>query len=98
MFNYVKKQIKNLMFAGKLPHRYKIVIAGNHEISFDRTFTNQFQSGDPKVNHIPNFGIPRSVMVKAVSLPNANSYLTNCIYLQDSEVILFGIKFYGTPW
>jgi hypothetical protein len=25
-------------------------------------------------------------------------YLTNCIYLQDSSVTLFGIKFYGTPW
>lgn len=24
--------------------------------------------------------------------------LTNCIYLQDREVIIEGIKFYGTPW
>lgn len=25
-------------FLGRLPHRYKIVIAGNHESSFDRQF------------------------------------------------------------
>ena len=24
--------------------------------------------------------------------------LTNCIYLQDQEVIIDGIKFYGSPW
>jgi hypothetical protein len=26
------------------------------------------------------------------------SELTNCIYLEDSSVTLFGIKIYGTPW
>lgn len=29
---------------GKLPHRHKIVIAGNHELSFDPSFTHPFQS------------------------------------------------------
>jgi hypothetical protein len=24
--------------------------------------------------------------------------LTNCIYLEDSAVTLFGLKFYGSPW
>ena len=28
----------------------------------------------------------------------ARKELTNCIYLQDSEVIVAGIKFYGSPW
>lgn len=29
---------------GTLPHKHKIVIAGNHELSFDNTFTHPFQS------------------------------------------------------
>lgn len=29
---------------GNLTHKHKIVIAGNHELSFDRTFTHPFQS------------------------------------------------------
>lgn len=28
---------------GQLPHKHKIVIAGNHELSFDETFTHPFQ-------------------------------------------------------
>lgn len=30
-------------FAGLLPHKHKLVIAGNHELSFDHTFTHPFQ-------------------------------------------------------
>ena len=26
------------------------------------------------------------------------SELTNCIYLQDTAINLYGLKFYGTPW
>lgn len=29
---------------GTLPHKHKIVIAGNHELSFDETFTHPFQN------------------------------------------------------
>jgi Icc-related predicted phosphoesterase len=28
----------------------------------------------------------------------ARSLMTNCIYLEDSEVVIDGIKFYGSPW
>lgn len=31
------------IFTGQLPHKHKIVIAGNHELSFDHTFTHPFQ-------------------------------------------------------
>lgn len=30
--------------AGQLPHKHKLVIAGNHELSFDHTFTHPFQN------------------------------------------------------
>ncbi len=55
-------------FLGTLPHRHKIVIAGNHDYCFQN--------------------------MSEVS----RKRLTNAIYLQDEEVALQGIKFYGSPW
>ncbi|MHA2104937.1 MAG: metallophosphatase domain-containing protein [Candidatus Hodarchaeales archaeon] len=53
---------------GSLPHPHKIVIAGNHEIFFERE--NE----------------------------HARSLMTNVTYLEDEEVVIDGIKFYGSPW
>lgn len=53
---------------GSLPHKHKIVIAGNHDFCFQQT---------PK---------------------NAQQEITNAIYLEDSEIIVEGLKFYGSPW
>lgn len=55
-------------FLGTLPHPHKIVIAGNHDLCFER-----YREA-------------------------CEELLTNCIYLQDQEVILDGVKFYGSPW
>lgn len=55
-------------FLGELPHKYKVVIAGNHDISFE------------------------------TKPEEARKLLTNCIYLQDSEVTIEGIRIYGSPW
>ena len=30
------------MFAGSLPHKHKVVIAGNHEISFDDNMLGEY--------------------------------------------------------
>ena len=76
-----------------LPHKHKIVIAGNHEITFDpKSFANceakkkifgaNFDTESPEVNTFPNFA----------------QLLTNCIYLEDSGVEVLGLKIYGTPW
>ena len=32
------------------------------------------------------------------SVEDMKKELTNCIFLQDSSVELFGLKIYGTPW
>jgi hypothetical protein len=99
----------NFMFnvSGKLPHKHKIVIAGNHELSFDKTFTNPIRqspsdrsthTGPSLVDQIPTLGIPKDKIAEAVQTPNVKDYLTNCIYLEDSEVLLYGLKIYGTPW
>lgn len=56
-------------FFGKLPHKWKIFVAGNHETNFPR-------KNKRKIDRV----------------------LKNGIYLQDSFVIIEGIKIYGTPW
>jgi len=54
---------------GDLPYKYKIVIAGNHEIGFNNWTKEEIRAK-----------------------------LSNAMYLQDEEVTIEGIKFYGTPW
>lgn len=51
-----------------LPHRHKLIIAGNHDLIFEN---------EPVI---------------------ARNALTNAIYLQDSEVVIEGLRIYGSPW
>lgn len=81
---------------GRLPHAYKIVIAGNHELSFDPHFSGA--NGMLDVNKISTLGLKREKMVQAVQDVDAKNYLTNCIYLEDTGTQIWGIKIYGTPW
>ncbi|XP_011873254.1 PREDICTED: UPF0046 protein C25E10.12 isoform X3 [Vollenhovia emeryi] len=93
---------------GNLPHKHKIVIAGNHELSFDRTFTHPFSvhtSGDHQkhtgtsiLDDIPTLGMSKDALAEAIKTNNIKDYLTNCTYLEDSEIVVHGIKIYGTPW
>ena len=53
---------------GMLPHKHKIVIAGNHDFLFEKK---------------PD---------------EARKLLTNATYLQDSAVVIDGVKFWGSPW
>jgi len=53
---------------GTLPHRHKIVIAGNHDWVFQ----------------------------EAPAL--ARDALTNAIYLEDSGIVIEGVRFWGSPW
>lgn len=90
--------------SGTLPHKHKLVIAGNHELSFDPTFTHPLSNcRSPSrtmhlINEIPTLGNARESLTDAVKAKNMRDRLTNCTYLQDQELILYGIKFYGTPW
>lgn len=54
----------------QLPHKHKIVIAGNH----DWCFVNK----------------GREMSAGAIS--------ESATYLEDSEIVIDGIKFYGSPW
>ncbi len=55
---------------GKLPHKYKIVIAGNHECCFNE--------------------LTKDII--------SHKILTNCTYLQDNGIEIYGLNIYGTPW
>lgn len=92
---------------GTLPHRYKVVIAGNHELSFDKKFKSEFQTtvnnrekrhSHTEIDEIKNYGNTKDDILDSVNTQNIQQYLTNCIYLEDSGVELYGVKLYGTPW
>lgn len=68
-----------------LPHRYKIVIAGNHEIGFE--------DGQDEANLLSYF---RREGYNGT--PEGYKLLTNCTYLMNSSVEVYGLKIYGAPW
>ena len=71
-------------FLGSLPHSYKVVIAGNHELTFDvDSYDNRYE----RVGHPQKYNC---IEVK--------SLLTSCIYLEDEETTVLGFKIYGSPW
>lgn len=77
--------------AGSLPYEYKIVIAGNHELTFDQEFMADLIKQD-------FYYFPSVSKLKPENYENVQSLLTNCIYLQDSEVTVRGFRVYGSPW
>lgn len=132
---------------GTLPHKHKIVIAGNHELSFDQKLRDRKAAHAKKLGESGGateeapfsprmiyggrggndahtaFSVSRSVSTTKMldmskqldklylqdcddnleeeeepSVEDLQSELTNCIYLQDSSVDIYGLKFYGTPW
>lgn len=56
-----------------LPFKYKILIAGNHDMHLEK-------------------------MTKKDKTSMFKQFFPEVIYLEDSEVIINGIKIYGTPW
>lgn len=88
---FMKEVVDFNKWLGKLPHKHKIVIAGNHEISFDKSIME---------------GVAKSENVRFRVLGNIpesawrdwQSVLTNCTYLEDGETEINGIRIYGSPW
>jgi len=97
----------------KLGHKHKIVIAGNHELSFDPAFQGiDIASANSRSEHIGSS--PLHLPHKVLYTPNSNSnekqsndaitpvkmkeLLTECTYLEDSSLSIYGLKIYGTPW
>lgn len=76
---------------GSLPYEYKVVIAGNHELTFDKDFMAELVKQD-------YYRFPSVSKLRPEDFDDVQSLLTNCVYLQDSEVTIKGFRIYGTPW
>lgn len=77
--------------AGSLPYEFKVVIAGNHELTFDKDFMTELVKQD-------YYRFPSVSKLKPEDFDNVQSLLTNCVYLQDSDVTVKGFRIYGAPW
>ncbi|KAG4073694.1 hypothetical protein HA402_000918 [Bradysia odoriphaga] len=73
------------LWLGSLPHKHKLVIAGNHELSFDPS-------------HNKPLVLSKDDCPTSDNDRDFREYLTNCTYLEDQLVELYGLKIYGTPW
>ncbi|VEN37987.1 unnamed protein product [Callosobruchus maculatus] len=73
---------------GALPHKHKIVIAGNWELTFDKR----------TMDHFKLLMQLRGRKVVPADTINIRQYLTNCTYLEDSSIEVYGVKIYGSPW
>ncbi|XP_059382566.1 metallophosphoesterase MPPED2 [Carassius carassius] len=76
---------------GSLPYEFKVVIAGNHELTFDKDFMSELVKQD-------YYRFPSVSKLKPEDFDNVQSLLTNCVYLQDSDVTVKGFRIYGAPW
>ena len=81
-------------FSGNLPHPRKVVIAGNHELSFDKDVLDTHKA--------KRFGLNSEAIyqhLKEKGFSEMKDILTNCTdYLEDSGVEICGIKMFGSPW
>ncbi|VDL82700.1 unnamed protein product [Nippostrongylus brasiliensis] len=68
--------------SGRLPHKHKLIIAGNHDLGFD--------DEEDLSERLPRY--------KDQGTPKGYNLLTNATYLQDSGVEIDGVKFYGSSW
>lgn len=57
-----------------------------------------FRTGSSILDDIPTLGNSKESLTAAVQVENVRQYLTNCTYLQDELIELYGLKIYGTPW
>ncbi|XP_067685660.1 UPF0046 protein C25E10.12-like [Haliotis asinina] len=70
---------------GSLPHKVKLLIAGNHDSCLEPVRKQTSFWGQP-------------VMNSQETLQENRDMLTNFTYLQDAMVEVYGIKIYGAPW
>jgi len=77
------QELKNFdKWLGTLPHKHKIVVAGNHDLILDG-------EGYEKI---------WSKWHKTKIEEDGRKLLTNCVYLQDRLIKIEGIKIYGSPY
>lgn len=69
---------------GTLPHRHKIVIAGNHDLSMDAV---EYRTHWATTWRHAEFHDPA----------RSHALLTNCTYIENRSVVIDGVKIFGSP-
>lgn len=77
-----------------LPHRYKIVVAGNHDWALAPCTRDAAPCQSCVARDDPGSRGERCDGDAAI----AREMLAGLIYLEDSEVTLEGLRIYGSPW
>jgi len=82
-----------LLCIGSLPYKHKIVVAGNHELSFDDKFLQHKSIIRVRFDAraVCEYLCSRNIM-------KMKDVLVNCTYLEDAETTVFGLRVYGSPW
>lgn len=84
-FGGLKKEvIKFNKFLQKQDFKYKIVIAGNHELTFDE-----------KYNSCPDNWRSKE---ESLSCTKIKELITDCIYLENSGINIMGYNVWGSPY
>ena len=82
-------------YSGRQPHPHKVVIAGNHDLTFD----DRFMEGDATA--LADFGVDQKEVkefLKSQNVEKTQDLLIDCIYLLDTAITICGVKIYGAPW
>ena len=82
----------------QLPHKHKVVIAGNHELCFDPSLSKApgIVARSGHIGTSPsNQEESHLASDKAAKCQDIKKELTNCTYLEDSSVEICGLKVYG---
>ncbi len=77
--------------AGSLPYEFKVVIAGNHELTFDKDFMTELVKQD-------YYRFPSVSKLKPEDFDDVQSLLTNCVYLQTLTSPSRAFEYMVPPW
>ena len=80
-------------FLSKQNFQYKVIIAGNHELSFDEDNFENFLK-----NNFQPYYAQHNIDPSLFKSSEIKARLKDCIYLEDSSCEIFGYKIYGSPW
>uniref|UniRef100_A0A915IF36 Calcineurin-like phosphoesterase domain-containing protein n=1 Tax=Romanomermis culicivorax TaxID=13658 RepID=A0A915IF36_ROMCU len=86
-------------FLGHLPHPYKLVVCGNHELTFHHDW-----APIPTIEKMLKMDRVTAVQcvfreaLKQAGVINPRQLLTNCTLLEDSGATLFDLNIFGSPW
>lgn len=69
-----------------LPYAWKVVIAGNHDLSFDRSYSGHHSK--ERTDHA----------AARAAFANACGDGGGVVYLEDDQCCIEGVKIYGSPW